>query len=158
MSRVFMVFAASGENLFKARCGAKDFFDSLHRPRRVPGGGGFIFVFQLLKFRVCIRSFRKIILFFSVCIPISLFFFGVIFFGSHFFEILYRKNQPFFHVLVHYLQKSSFLLCKKTLCNLYKLPVSALCTLVAHGKSSCYDKCVPSQRDFGRNSSARKFI
>ena len=29
MSRVFMVFAASGENLFEARCGAKDFFDSL---------------------------------------------------------------------------------------------------------------------------------
>ena len=24
-----MVFAASGENLFEARCGAKDFFDSL---------------------------------------------------------------------------------------------------------------------------------
>jgi len=31
MSRVFMVFAASGENLFEARCGAKDFFDSLNR-------------------------------------------------------------------------------------------------------------------------------
>ncbi len=31
MSRVFMVFAASGENLFEARCGAKDFFDSLTR-------------------------------------------------------------------------------------------------------------------------------
>ncbi len=27
--RRFMVFAASGENLFKARCGAKDFFDKL---------------------------------------------------------------------------------------------------------------------------------
>ncbi len=33
MSRVFMVFAASGENLFEARCGAKDFFDSLKAPR-----------------------------------------------------------------------------------------------------------------------------
>ena len=31
MSRVFMVFAASGENLFEARCGAKDFFDKLSR-------------------------------------------------------------------------------------------------------------------------------
>ncbi len=29
MSRVFMVFAASGENLFEARCGAKDFFDNV---------------------------------------------------------------------------------------------------------------------------------
>ena len=29
MSRVFMDFAVSGEILFKARCGAKDFFDSL---------------------------------------------------------------------------------------------------------------------------------
>ena len=28
-----MVFAASGENLFEARCGAKDFFDSLPRTR-----------------------------------------------------------------------------------------------------------------------------
>ena len=29
MSRVFMDFAASGEILFKARCGAKDFLDKL---------------------------------------------------------------------------------------------------------------------------------
>ena len=29
MSRVFMGFAACGETLFEARCGAKDFFDSL---------------------------------------------------------------------------------------------------------------------------------
>lgn len=29
MSRVFMGFAASGETLFKAHCGAKDFFDKL---------------------------------------------------------------------------------------------------------------------------------
>ena len=31
MSRVFMDFAASGEILFKARCGAKDFLDKLTR-------------------------------------------------------------------------------------------------------------------------------
>ena len=31
MSRVFMGFAASGETLFEARCGAKDFFDKLKR-------------------------------------------------------------------------------------------------------------------------------
>ena len=28
-----MVFAACGENLFEARCGAKDFFDSLSLPK-----------------------------------------------------------------------------------------------------------------------------
>ena len=110
-----MVFAASGENLFKARCGAKDFFDSLHRPRRVPGGGGFIFIFQFFKFRVCIRSFRKIILFFSVCIPISLFFFGVIFFGSHFFEIMYRKKQPFFTFLCITSKKAAFFMQKNVM-------------------------------------------
>ena len=33
MSRVFMGFATSGETLFEARCGAKDFFDRLKRAR-----------------------------------------------------------------------------------------------------------------------------
>lgn len=77
------------------------------------------------------------------------------FFESYFFGILYRKNQPFY-IFVHYLQKWFFI--QKTLCNLYKLPVFALCALVTHGKSSCYDKCVPSQGNFGRNLSSRKFI
>ena len=36
MSRVFMDFAASGEILFEARCGAKDFFDSLRRTQKRP--------------------------------------------------------------------------------------------------------------------------
>ena len=36
MSRVFMGFATSGETLFEARCGAKDFFDSL---KGLPSGG-----------------------------------------------------------------------------------------------------------------------
>ena len=36
MSRVFMGFAASGDTLFKTRCGAKDFFDKLKSPAQ-PG-------------------------------------------------------------------------------------------------------------------------
>ena len=32
MSRVFMCFAACGETLFEARCGAKDFLDKLREP------------------------------------------------------------------------------------------------------------------------------
>ena len=35
-----MVFAASGENLFETRCGAKDFFDKLC-PRSICRGGFF---------------------------------------------------------------------------------------------------------------------
>ena len=34
MSRVFMGFAASGETLFKTRCGAKDFFDNQYHARK----------------------------------------------------------------------------------------------------------------------------
>ena len=41
MSRVFMVFAASGENLFETRYGAKDFFDNLEK---APFKRGFLFV------------------------------------------------------------------------------------------------------------------
>ena len=39
MSRVFMDFAASGETLFKTRCGAKDFFDKLSIPLELRSGG-----------------------------------------------------------------------------------------------------------------------
>ncbi len=44
MSRVFMDFAASGEILFKARCGAKDFLDKLVPP--LHGAAAFLLSFE----------------------------------------------------------------------------------------------------------------